>query len=425
MKLTPYWLDTAPRFADGTKGPVEGEVDVAVVGGGFTGLSASLAFAKKGASVAVLEVGTIGSCASGRNGGMCNNGFAQDYRGMVHRFGEAPARGLYHAFDTAVDTVEAIIRDESIDCDFRRVGKLKLAAKPAHYDKLARSQEMLARGTDPDTCMLSREDLAAEVGTDRYYGGMLFKKSAAMHMGKFAHGLATAAARRGVRIYESAPVTRLKRLQGYRHELTTPKGILRARQVLLATGTSAVGPLSYYRRRIVPVGAFLIVTEPLPVAMLDRLLPRRRNAVDTMNFVSYFRVTPDNRLLFGGRARFAASNAKSDIKSGKILRRSMLQVFPSLADVRIDYCWGGMVDMTADRLPRAGEHDGLFYSMGYSRHGTQMSTYMGTVMAEVMDGNAAANPWKDFDWPAIPGHFGPTWFLPFVGAYYKLQDILH
>jgi len=425
MKLTPYWLDTAPRFSDGAKGPVEGEVDVAVVGGGFTGLSASIALAKKGASVMLLEAGMVGGCASGRNGGMCNNGFAQDYSGMANRFGETVAKRLYQSFDTAVDTVETIIREEGIDCDFHRVGKLKLAAKPTHYDKLARSQEMLARGADPDTYMVPRQELASELGSDRYFGGMIFKKSAAMHMGKFVHGLATAATRRGVKIHESAPVTGLKRLNGHAHELSTPQGVVRARQVLLATGTSAVGPLSYYRRRIVPVGAFLIVTEPLPIDLLDRLLPRRRNAADTMNFVSYFRVTPDNRLLFGGRARFAKSGARSDIKSGKILQRSMLQVFPSLANVRIDYCWGGMVDMTADRLPRAGEHDGLFYSMGYSGHGTQMSTYMGKVMAEVMDGNVSLNPWKDFDWPAIPGHFGPTWFLPLVGAYYKLQDMLH
>jgi len=163
----------------------------------------------------------------------------------------------------------------------------------------------------------------------------------------------------------------------------------------------------------------------LPTARLDSLLPRRRNATDTKNFVTYFRVTPDNRLLLGGRARFAKSNARSDVKSGAILQRSLIEIFPSMADVRIDYCWGGMVDMTADRLPRAGEHDGLFYSMGYSGHGTQMATHMGQIMAEVMGGNPAVNPWGDFDWPAIPGHFGPTWFLPFVGAYYKLQDILH
>ncbi|MHB8815473.1 MAG: NAD(P)/FAD-dependent oxidoreductase [Steroidobacteraceae bacterium] len=425
MKLTPYWLATAPRFTGASRADVEGEVDVAVVGGGFTGLSAALALAKKGASVVLLEADRVCGCASGRNGGMCNNGFAQDYHGMVARFGPDVARALYRSFDDAVDTVETIVRDEKIDCDFQRVGKLKLAAKPAHYDKLARSQELLARDVDPDTLMLTRQDLADEVGTDVYFGGMLFRKSAALHMGKFAHGLATAALSQGARIYEQAPVTALKRLQGHSHRVSTPRGSIVARQVLLATGTSSVGPLAYYRRRIVPVGAFVIVTEPLPLQQLDSLLPRRRNATDTRNFVSYFRITPDNRVLFGGRARFAASNARSDVKSGKVLKRAMAAVFPSLANARIDYCWGGMVDMTADRLPRAGEHDGLYYSMGYSGHGTQMSTHMGRVMAEVMDGDISANPWARFSWPAIPGHLGPAWFLPFVGAYYRLQDILH
>ena len=425
MKLTSYWLDTAPRFTGASRDGVEGEVDVAIVGGGFTGLSAALAFAKKGARVVLLEADRICGCASGRNGGMCNNGFAQDYRGMVSRLGADVARALYRSFDAAVDTVETIISNEKIDCDFRRVGKLKLAAKPAHYDKLARSQELLAQDADPDTLMLTRRELADEVGTERYFGGTLFRKSAAMHMGKFAHGLATAAVRHGARIHEQAPVMALKRLNGHSHRLSTPRGSIVARQVLLATGTSSVGPLAYYRRRIVPVGAFIIVTEPLPLGQLDSLLPRRRNAADTRNFVSYFRVTPDNRLLFGGRARFAKSNARSDVKSGHILQNAMAAVFPGLAEARIDYCWGGMVDMTADRLPRAGEHQGLYYSMGYSGHGTQMSTHMGQVMAEVMDGNAAANPWAGFSWPAIPGHFGPAWFLPFVGAYYKLQDILH
>ena len=425
MKLTSYWLDTASRFTGASRDGVEGEVDVAIIGGGFTGLSAALAFAQKGARVVLLEAGRICGCASGRNGGMCNNGFAQDYHAMVSRLGPEVARALYRSFDAAVDTVETIIGNEKIDCDFRRVGKLKLAAKPAHYDKLARSQELLARDADPDTLMLTRRELADEVGTDRYFGGTLFRKSAAMHMGKFAHGLATAAVRHGAGIHEQAPVTALKRLNGRSHRLSTPQGSIVARQVLLATGTSSVGPLAYYRRRIVPVGAFIIVTEPLPLDQLDSLLPRRRNAADTKNFVSYFRVTPDNRLLFGGRARFAKSNVRSDVKSGHILQHAMAAVFPSLAEARIDYCWGGMVDMTADRLPRAGEHDGLYYSMGYSGHGTQMSTHMGQVMAEVMDGNTAANPWARFSWPAIPGHFGPAWFLPFVGAYYKLQDILH
>lgn len=208
------------------------------------------------------------------------------------------------------------------------------------------------------------------------------------------------------------------------HQVKTPRGEVRAKQVLLATGTSSVGPLAWFRRRIVPVGAFIIVTEPLSIEVLDRLLPRRRMTTDTKNFVNYFRVTPDNRLLFGGRARFATSNPASDMKSGIILQKSLIEVFPELSNTRIDYCWGGMVDMTRDRLPRAGEHDGLFYSMGYSGHGTHMSTYMGAIMAEVLDGRSDLNPWRDFTWPAIPGHFGNPWFLPLVGAYYRFQDLL-
>jgi len=424
MKLTSYWLDTAPLFSSGAEGPPHGDADVAVVGAGFTGLSAALALAKKGAKVVVLEAGRVANAASGRNGGMCNNGFAQDYYVLSTRLGRERANMLYRAFDAGVDKVEAIIAEERIDCNFKRVGKLKLAAKPAHYEKLARSQALLAEEVDPDTRMVPHSELRTEVGSDRYFGGLLFEKSAGMHVGKFGQGLAEAAARRGALVYENNPVIGLRRLDGHAHEVRTPSGSVRARQVLLATGTSSVGPLAWFRRRIVPVGAFIIVTEPLPVDVLDRLTPRRRMTTDTKNFVNYFRVTPDNRLLFGGRARFAAANPKSDAKSGAILRKSLGEVFPELASARIDYCWGGMVDMTRDRLPRAGERNGLFYSMGYSGHGTHMSTYMGAIMVEVLDGRPNLNPWRDFDWPAIPGYFGKPWFLPIVGAYYRYQDFV-
>jgi glycine/D-amino acid oxidase-like deaminating enzyme len=424
MKLTSYWLDSCEPFKGAATHPVQGSCDVAVIGAGLTGSSAALALAKKGARVVMLEAETVGNAASGRNGGMCNNGFAQDYGMMSARLGTEVANRLYRAFDAGVDTVERLVREEGIDCSFARVGKLKLAAKPEHYDKLVRSQALLAANVDPDTEMVSRAGLANEVGTDRYYGGLLFRKSAALHVGRFVRGLAQAAARRGVEVHEQTPMTGLRRAPQGGHIVETPAGSLHAKQVLLASGTSHTGPLGWIRRRIVPVGAFLIVTEPLPVATLDRLLPRRRNATDTMNFVTYFRTTPDNRLLLGGRARFAVSNPTSDKKSSTILRASLNNVFPELRDARIDYCWGGMVDMTRDRLPRAGERDGIYYSMGYSGHGVQMSTLMGEIMAEVMDGRADLNPWKDFSWPAIPGHFGPPWFLPLVGAFYRLKDRL-
>ena len=425
MKLMPYWLDTALPFASAAQGGPHGSADVVVVGAGFTGLSAALALAKKSARVVVLEAGRVGNAASGRNGGMCNNGFAQDYYGLSSLLGREKANMLYRAFDAGVDKVEAIVAQEGIDCHFQRVGKLKLAAKPAHYDRIARSQELLAREVDPDTRMVPHSEMHEEIGSDRYFGGMLFLKSASMHMGQYGQGMAEAAVRRGATIYENNTVTGIRRVAGQVHEVTTPHGMIRASQVLLATGTSQIGPLGWFRRRIVPVGAYVIATEPLPVELLDRLTPHRRNTTDTRNFVNYFRVTHDNRLLFGGRARFSgSSNPASDAKSGAILRRSMVALFPELADTRIDYCWGGLVDMTRDRLPRAGEKDGLFYSMGYSGHGTHMATYMGAIMAEVLDGRADLNPWRDFDWPAIPGHFGKPWFLPFVGAYYRYQDLV-
>ncbi|WP_409523917.1 NAD(P)/FAD-dependent oxidoreductase [Nitrincola sp. MINF-07-Sa-05] len=425
MKLESYWLDTAPRFTLGEREPVSGHVDVAVIGGGYTGLSAALALAQQGASVIVFEAGRVIGEASGRNGGQCNSGLAHDYGALAERLGTERARAYQRAYTDAVDTVEALVLKERIDCDFVRCGRLKLAAKPKHYDKLARACERLIQEVDAKVEMITPENIRTEVDSAAFFGGMLEKTSAQMHMGRFGVGLAEAVVRNGGRVLESAPVTGLERIGGKAYGISSGRGAISADQVLLATGSSSVGPLGYFRRRLVSVGSFIIVTEPLDPALLARLLPMRRGYVTSKNIGNYFRVTPDNRLLFGGRARFAMSNPRSDAKSGQILRAVLSETFPELSKVRIDYCWGGLVDMTADRLPRAGEHDGLYYSLGYSGHGVQMSVHMGQMMAQVMSGNTAANPWRELSWPAVPGHFGKPWFLPFVGAYYRFQDLIH
>lgn len=398
-------------------------MDVAVIGGGFTGLSAALALAKRGASVAVFEAGRVIGEASGRNGGQCNNGLPHDYVGLMQRFGAGGARTFYRAYNAAVDTVERLAYEEGIDCEFRRAGRLKLAAKPKHYEKLARACEVLRAEVDPNVGLLSGAQLREEIGSDIFYGGLVQTTSAQMHVGKFGVGLAEAAARGGARIYESAAVTGLERLSGQAHRVISQRGTVEAKQVFVATGSTSAGPFNWFQRRLAPVGSFIIVTEPLSPVVLNRLVPTRRSYVTSKNIGNYFRATTDNRLLFGGRARFAMSNPRSDEKSGRILRATLAQVFPELRHVGIDYCWGGLVDITADRLPRAGEHEGLYYSMGYSGHGVQMSVHMGQAMADVMDGRVDANPWN-LEWPAIPGHFGKPWFLPLVGAYYRVLDVL-
>jgi glycine/D-amino acid oxidase-like deaminating enzyme len=318
-----------------------------------------------------------------------------------------------------------VVREEAIACCFERRGKLKLASRPAHYETLARTFDQLRREADPEVELLTARALRDEVGSDRFRGGVLYKKSAQMHMGRFGRGLAEAAARRGALLYDHTAVQRLQRLGGTTYRVHTARGAIDADQVLLATGATRVGAFSsfsFWRRRIVPIGSFIIVTEPLDAATVRSLLPQRRTYTTTDTLHNYFRVTPDSRLVFGGRARFALSSPRSDAKSGHVLREQLVTLFPALRDTRIAYCWGGIVDMTQDRLPHAGEKDGLFYSMGYSGHGTQMSVHMGECMARVMAGDIAANPWRDNPWPAVPGHFGSPWFLPAVGVYFRVKD---
>jgi len=425
MKLESYWLDTVPAVAGVEADAPSGRADVVVIGAGFTGLSAARGLARYGADVVVLEAGRAVGEASGTNGGHCNTGLVQDYFEVVKRFGEERANTYYQVFSAAVDTVERIVREERIACDFARNGKLKIAVKTDHYEKLGRTYDALKNNVDPNVELIGPDRIRDEIDSDSFYGGLLQSTSAQLHVGKFGVGLAEAAIRCGVRLYEFAPVVQVKRRTDGSFEVKTDRGSVTAGQVLVATGcTVRGGPFGWFRRRIVPVGSFMVATEPLAPEVMDKLLPRHRNYVTTKNIGNYFRPTPDNRLLFGGRARFAMSGQSSDQKSGAILRRAITGMFPQLGDVGIDYCWGGLVDMTRDRFPRAGERHGMYYSLGYSGHGVQMAVHMGRIMADVINGRPERNPWRELKWRAIPGHFGHPWFLPLVGAYYRAKDRL-
>lgn len=422
---TSYWQASAAPFTGGCASGVEGAFDVCVIGAGFTGLSAALALVKAGASVAVLEAGAVVGAASGRNGGQCNAGTAHDFGALVASHGLEKARAWYLAHCAAVDTVERIATEEAIDCDFRRSGRAKLAAKPEHFAKLVTAWEILSRDVDKEVEIVPPDRIGDEVGSAAFHGALIQRTGAQLHVGRFGRGMADRVTALGGKIWEQARVTDLDRDAGG-WKVATPRGALQARQVLVATGGSSPGkPFGWFRRRIVSVGSFAIATAPLNSQTVAELFPTRRNYVTSRIIGNYFRLTADSRLIFGGRAQFALSNPATDLKGAVILERAMLGMFPQLAGTPIEHRWGGTIDLTADRLPRAGEHDGLYYAMGYSGHGVQMATHMGQCMARVMGGDAAANPFADLAWPAIPGHLGKPWFLPMVGAWYRLQDWLH
>jgi glycine/D-amino acid oxidase-like deaminating enzyme len=428
MQFASYWHETAAPFEANNPTPVSGHFDVAIIGAGFTGLSAAHSLAKAGLSVAILEAEHVGAGASGRNGGHLNNGLAHDFASAKAHLGATRAHALYQAYDHSINVIEDLIKAEGIECDFRRAGKLKLASKPSHVAGMKANFELLNKEVDPETRWLERSELKGEIGSDCFHGAILYEKSAMMHMGRYVSGLAQAAHRHGASIWEQAPVTaRSKTAKGW--QLETPRGSLTADRVIAATGAYSGqvknAPLGYFRRRIIPVGSFIVATRPLDNAEVAGLMPGNRTCVTSLNIGNYFRMSPDNRLIFGGRARFSAdTNQQSDAKSGAILRKSMTQIFPQTANIKIDYCWGGLVGMSKDRFPRAGEADGMIYGMGYSGHGAQFSTLLGQKLANKVMGVEEETPLDGLNWPTIPAHSGQPWFLPLVGLWFGLKDRL-
>jgi glycine/D-amino acid oxidase-like deaminating enzyme len=429
----PYWWDTLPTVPGtnpepGTLSPepidVPSRADVVVVGAGYTGLAAARHLARAGAAVLVLERERIGWGASSRNGGQVLTGLKLDPGTLVARYGEARARELFDVGAASIARLEGLIAEETIDCGYARTGHIQAAWKPAHFEAFRQEQALLARVFSHRVELVPRAGQRAEVGTDVYHGVLVDERSGALNPATYVHGLAAAATRSGATIAAGVGVAHVRR-QSNRWQVSTTGDDaheIDARDVLFATNGYTDGAAPALQRRFVPIGSYIIATEPLSAGQADALLPRHRVAFDSKNFLYYFRVTADRRLLFGGRAEFARPDADTTRRAAAILRTGMTTVFPELGSVRIDYGWGGNVAFTRDQMPRAGKLDGLFYAGGYAGHGVAMATYLGEQIARRIAGEPIDHPLFDDRFPAIPLYSGNPWFLPLVGAYYQVQD---
>jgi glycine/D-amino acid oxidase-like deaminating enzyme len=441
VKEYPYWWDTLEPRASGLESQAAdpkprpsnveprtpSRVDVAIIGAGYTGLSAARALARAGASVVVLDRERVGWGASSRNGGQILTGLKLDAATLVDRYGEMRARALFDEQAKAIAQLESVIASESIHCEYRRCGHLQAAWKPSHFEAFRGEQALLARVFDHRVALVPPSEQRTEIATDRYHGLLVDEASAALNPVRYAEGLAAAARRAGVAVCSGAGVERLtqsgKRWTiGWRQE--SSRGSTDAVDVLVATNGYTTGVTPALQRRFIPIGSYIIATERLDPRVADALLPRKRVAFDSKHFLYYFRVTDDHRLLFGGRAEFGTPDADRTRRAAAILRDGMVDVFPQLAGVAVEYAWSGNVAFTRDEMPRAGMLDGLYYAGGYCGHGIAMASYLGDQIARRMAGELITNPLFDDRFAAIPMYSGAPWFLPIVGAYYQVKDWL-
>jgi glycine/D-amino acid oxidase-like deaminating enzyme len=422
LKETPFWWEGLAAAVDANPTALPARADVAVVGGGYTGLSAARSLALAGASVVLLEKETLGWGASSRNGGQVLTGMKVGADALIARFGREHARAFHRASLDAIAFVERLVREEAIECGFRRAGHLDAAAKPAHFERFKREQETLEREFGHRVLLVPKSEQSAELGSDYYHGVMLDELSGALDPARYVRGLAAAAARRGVALFAGTAVRAIERVTGGGFRVSSDRGAVSVRDVLIATNGYSDAAVPALRRRVVPIGSYMIASEPLAPKLAAALLPQRRMVFDSKNFLFYFRLSDDGRLLFGGRAQFTPSTASSTRSSAEILRRGMVEVFPELAGAAIEYAWSGNVAFTMDLMPHAGRLGGLHYAMGYCGHGVGMASHLGDVMADVLLGRPDRNPFGALAFRAIPLYRGRPWFLPLAGLWYKLRD---
>ena len=422
-----YWLTTIEMSKGNASGPLPESVDVAVIGAGYTGLSAARTLAKRGLQVAVLESETIGWGASSRNGGMVLTGMKLGVNKLISMYGREKTQEMYAASLKSIECVEQIVKDESIECNFSRCGHLEVACKQKHFDEYARQAEVVAREFSHHLRVVPRSELGGEIGSKIYYGGMVDDVSAGVNPARYVAGLAGAAQRAGACIYERTRVEFMERSSrngsaGW--NLVTSRGGLRTRDVMVATSgyTGKVTPA--LQKKIIPIGSYIIVTEVLPEATAQELSPRNRMIYDSKNYLYYYRLTPDRRMLFGGRAAFFPETADSIRRSAEILRRGMIDVYPQLQNTKVEFVWGGTLDFAFDIMPHAGQMDGIYYALGYAGHGVAMATYLGHQIADYILTGKDENPYAGIPFPGAPlGLYnGKPWFLPLAGAYYKFLD---
>ena len=415
----PIWLDDAPAQPELGVAPSKA-ADVVVIGAGYTGLNAALQTARGGRSTIVLEAGSAGCGCSMRNGGQISTSIKPSVRNLARRFGLDKARAIRAEGIAALDWLEAFVAAEDIDCHFRRSGRFYAAHTPRHFEALVKDAGARQLEEGVECQVVTKADQYSELRTDFYHGGLVQPTYAAIHPGKYYRGLLSAAVGAGAMVIPNCPALSIVS-EGGGFRVKTPTQEITARNVIIATNgyTSELTP--WLRRRVIPIGSYVIATEPLPLDLVDRLFPSDRMVCDTRRVVYYYRTSPDRRrIIFGGRVAARETNPRI---SAPRLHREMSRIFPELHSTRISHSWQGYVAYSFDELPHSGIHEGVHYAMGYCGSGVSMASYLGMrIGLRVLGSPGGRTALDDLPFPTRPAYTGSPWFLPPVVAWYRWRD---
>jgi len=411
---TPLWWDDT-TFPTMGESPLPVSADVVVVGAGFTGLAAAARLGSHALNAVVVDSGALGEGASGRNAGMIHGGVRRDLAFLERKHGAA-GRALHDASVEAYSFVAETAAAAAPDAMYRQSGWLHLAHRESRMSGL-RTEAAERQRIGESTVMLEAADLKSETPSRGFFGGMLTDNGASIHPARYLAGLARLSLASGAGVHAHTRVISIEPLRTG-SMVHTSRGDIAAGEVLVATNgyTDAAAP--WARRRIIPIGSYIIATEPLGEARAKEISPQRRMMSDTRNFLHYWRLSPDGRLVFGGRTSFAPVSVPT---ARDRLYAAMVDIYPQLAGVRVSHAWTGNVGFTFDQLPHLTRFEGVTYAVGYCGSGVALGSWMGTLAGEWI-ARGAQPAFSDLRFPRMPFYRGHPWFLPLVGVYYSLRD---
>lgn len=419
FKASPYWWeDYAPQPV--AQRDLPAETRVAIIGAGYAGLAAALQLHRDGLDCIVLDANEPGFGGSTRNGGMVSGGVNVGKRYLARALTPDEAAPFMNDGADALTLVERLIEQEKIACHWSMPGYFLGAWSRGHFAGMAKKVAMLNAHARAGAYLVPRERQREEIGSDYYHGGLVIRRYGQLHPALYFKGLLDLCLARGIAVASQTPAIRLA-TSGAGWTVTTPRGDIRAGDVIVATNGYTGDVTPQLKRRVVPVGSYIIATEELPPEIAASISPKSRSFADTRRVLTYYRMSPDGRrLIFGGRAKFGHTDP---VETAPILYRFMTDRFPQLRGSRITHAWTGNVAFTLDELPHMGRLDNLHFALGCNGSGIAMMTYLGHQTARKIAGRV--NRVCAFDQPEFPDHplySGSTWFLPWIGRYFRTRD---